>query len=387
MDLVPGSSDVWWATVNAPDDVSTLYQFQSRLVPVPEGIDKPLHDPEVMSRYVAELTEVGFADPVNPTSFGVEQEVGVEGEEGSGAGEAADDPRAAGDLTEHGADREERASRKWESALTLPGAAAFPWHDPVAEPGRIDRRRITSDVLGNTRTVEVWTPAGVVDTTGLPAVVLLDGEGMRDERMRVELIFDNLVARAAIPPFVGVLVHNASPTSRMHEYPCNAKFATFVADELLPTLRIEYRFTADPSAIALGGYSYGGLASDWVGLTRPDAIGAVLSMSASLWWGKRPDNAGPGDDSLGRDDRTEWLTRTVGQAPDLAARFWIDVGQLEDAPLPFADGADQVSANRRFRDVLGANGYRVVGYREQPGGHDLLNWRRTLPDGLMALLA
>jgi hypothetical protein len=69
-----------------------------------------------------------------------------------------------------------------------------------------------------------------------------------------------------------------------------------------------------------------------------------------------------------------------------AARFWIDVGKLEDAPVPVARGVSQLSANRTFRDTVLRNGYRVAGYREQPGGHDLFNWRRTLPDGLIALL-
>ena len=43
-----------------------------------------------------------------------------------------------------------------------------------------------------------------------------------------------------------------------------------------------------------------------------------------------------------------------------------------------------LQANRHFRDVLQARGYRVV-YHEINAGHDPLNWQTTLPDLLLAL--
>ena len=381
MNLIPGTDDVWWAEVVAPDDISTPYQFQTRTVPLPVAADRPLLDPRVLTQFMAELEEVGFGDPANPSSYVQAWDEGAVDSDGSADARPSVPPVA----TVGG------ATRGRDSELTLPGAAPYPWHDAVARRGQIVRTRVASSLLRNSRTIEIWVPPGSERTecyASLPVVLLLDGEGLRGERMRVDLIFDNLLARGAVPPFLGVLIHNAGPMTRMREFPCNAAFATFVADELLAMLRSRYRITGDPTQVVIGGYSYGGLAADWIGLTRPDAVGAVLSMSASLWWGKRPDNAAADDESVGRDDRPEWLTRTMPPA-SLArrpARFWIDVGRLESAPLPQADGMTQVAANRNFRDRLRQHGYPIVGYREQPGGHDLLNWRRTLPDGLIALL-
>jgi len=41
----------------------------------------------------------------------------------------------------------------------------------------------------------------------------------------------------------------------------------------------------------------------------------------------------------------------------------------------------QIDAVRQFRDVLIAGGYDVK-YLEFAGGHDFLEWRKTLPDAL-----
>jgi enterochelin esterase family protein len=67
----------------------------------------------------------------------------------------------------------------------------------------------------------------------------------------------------------------------------------------------------------------------------------------------------------------------------LPLRFHLDAGLLEDQ----RDNAAMtiLQANRTMRDVLLAKGYSVH-YSEFCGGHQYINFRATLPEGLIALL-
>lgn len=363
---VPGADDVWWLDVTAPEDVSVSYQYQ-RFRVRPPAADAGTPEETELQRFVRNWQRAGYADDVNPHSHPLEEPAEVAVRTGRAF-------RGRGSAT----------ARLWESELTLPGATPYPWHNPDVEAGTMTYSRMRSAILDNERTVAVWTPPNP-PAGPLPAVVLLDGEAMHGRRARIDLIFANLVATHAVPPFIGVLVHNATETSRLKEYPCNPAFAAFLADELLPGLRDSHPIAAEPARVAVGGFSYGGLASNFAALTRPEVFGCALSMSASLWWGVRPAAADDQDFSQGRDDQPQWLTRQVAPAGPGAPRFWLDVGLLETGTISHAADLDMVTVNRRFRDVLQANGYQVVGYREQPGGHDLFNWRRTLPEGMVAL--
>jgi enterochelin esterase-like enzyme len=57
----------------------------------------------------------------------------------------------------------------------------------------------------------------------------------------------------------------------------------------------------------------------------------------------------------------------------------MEVGQFE-SDIHF----NMVVENRRIRDVLLAKGYEVT-YSEYNGGHDMVCWRGSLADGLIAL--
>ena len=64
----------------------------------------------------------------------------------------------------------------------------------------------------------------------------------------------------------------------------------------------------------------------------------------------------------------------------MPVRFFLSVGRDEIVP----SGANGVSDIRQLRDALGDRGYDVK-YEEIEGQHDPINWRLTLPDGLIAL--
>jgi enterochelin esterase-like enzyme len=72
--------------------------------------------------------------------------------------------------------------------------------------------------------------------------------------------------------------------------------------------------------------------------------------------------------------------RQFATTPRSRLRFYLDAGSFEGG-----EGGGNLGTTRFLRDVLRAKGYSVD-YREFIGGHDYVNWRGTLADGLIALL-
>ncbi|MEJ7653978.1 MAG: alpha/beta hydrolase-fold protein, partial [Chloroflexia bacterium] len=155
------------------------------------------------------------------------------------------------------------------------------------------------------------------------------------------------------------------------ELTCNPLFTDVLADELLPWAGAHRSITTDPSLTIVAGSSYGGLASAYAAMRRPEVFGAVLSQSGSYWW--KP----------ALDDELEQLIREYEKAPRLPVRYYLDVGLLEDHSV--RGGSSPVQSNRRMRVVLHSKGYDVH-YAEYSGGHDTVCWQGTLADGLIALL-
>ena len=260
------------------------------------------------------------------------------------------------------------------SLVELPGAPPQPWikRSPDTPAGKLEEKRIKSAILNNERKAWVYTPPGY-KTDGEPygLLVLFDGVAYT-LLVPTHLILDNLLAKGQIPPLVAVVLDNPTPTSRSDEMPCNPRFSDFLAKEVVPWMRENYRVTSNPNQTIVAGSSYGGLAATYAGFHHSEVFGNVISQSASFWWKPKGDA------------EHEWLTRQFAVSARLPVRFYLDVGLMETGPTP-DNGPNMVVVNRHMRDVLLAKGY-FVHYREFNGGHEYLNWRGTLADALLALV-
>jgi len=330
---LPGS-DVWYRTIEAPSDVRTTY----RLAP-----NDPLTLPAQVSDW-EERTHGWLPDPLNPAVHHAVQ------------------------YTDRGNDVPAPAS-----VLELPDAAPQPWvaPRPNTPAGETELLSFRSATLGNERRVWLYTPAGYDPTAGpYPLLVLFDGFAYT-HTIPTPTILDNLIAAGRIPPLVAVMPDSVSRAARDAELTCNPLFTDVLADELLPWAGAHRSITTDPSLTIVAGSSYGGLASAYAAMRRPEVFGAVLSQSGSYWW--KP----------ALDDEPEQLIREYEKAPRLPVRYYLDVGLLEDHSV--RGGPSPVQSNRRMRDVLHSKGYDVH-YAEYSGGHDTVCWQGTLADGLIALL-
>jgi enterochelin esterase family protein len=269
------------------------------------------------------------------------------------------------------------------SPLELPDAPPQPWLEPQPgiATGEVTSHRFASSILGNERDVFVYTPAGF-SHDGEPSALLVHFDAQwRDLPMQVPATLDKLIAAGAIAPVVAVFLDNVD---RWNELPCNADFARAVATELIPWVREQFHAGLTPDVVVAAGQSYGGLASLWLALQHPDAVGNVLSQSGSFWWG--PDFVEIEKSMvLGDAPRFGWLIDEVARRPAVPVRIWMEAGAMELVISPRGYIPTLFGANRHMEQVLRLKGYDVH-FREYAGAHDFVTWRGSLPDGLIHLL-
>ena len=281
------------------------------------------------------------------------------------------DPRGVGmKLDPHNKNQRFNVSR-----ADLPGAPPQPWIEAKADvpKGKVVPITIASKLLSEDRKAGVYTPAGFDPKKKYPLVIVFDGEvyGLGEGAMiPLPTILDNLIAAKAIPPVVAALVANQG--TRERDLPGSAPFSAFLANELVPKLRAEFRAGMTPADTIVTGSSFGGLCSAYTALHHSNVIGNVLSQSGSYQY-----KQGAIGNDISPFVEGGWLTRDYAAAKKLPIRFYLDVGRFEE---------DLLTSNRHMRDVLVAKGYKVT-YAEFSGGHDYWIWRHTIADGLIALLS
>ncbi len=323
-------TDIWYRTERLPNDARFTYSFVINFTK-PEAGDKATE-----TKLLSQLRR----DPFNPRTY---------------------------------------PSPPNSTIVELPAAPPQAWIKPLpgVSSGEVKAHKIKSEILKEERAIKVYTPAGY-DPKGKPSGLLIyfDGEVV-PLLIPLPTILDNLIAREKIPPMVAVMVN--SQETRNRDLTCSAPFADFLATELVTWARSKFNVSADPEQTVVSGFSLGGLSAAYSGLRHPEVFGNVLSQSGSFWY---YDGWKDLTDFFENNIYTDsgWLTRQFAKSPRRPLRFFMEVGTLEQG-IPI----NMVLENRRLHDVLVAKGYEV-NYSEYNGGHDLLCWRGSLADGLIALI-
>lgn len=291
-----------------------------------------------------------------------------------------------------------------QSIIELSKAPPEPWLTlrPSVPQGQIEKRSIRSDVQRVTRELTVYTPAGYSRTgRSLPLVVLFDGAdyveqgsafGPSPDWHGLEM-WNNLIFERRMSPMVIVMVHNL-PSRRLFDLIANEKFGRFLATELVPWARREYNVTSDARRTVVGGFSAGGFAATYMGITHPEVFGNVLSISGALWWSPQHNGGicgGVCADSSSEppvensDATTEgnYVAQLALQRPAPKTRFYLSAGTFEVDRN--GEGAAILPENRHLRDILRARGVEVI-FNQFVGGHEIPGWRYSLADGLQKLL-
>jgi gluconolactonase len=162
--------------------------------------------------------------------------------------------------------------------------------------GKVTRHTWTSTIFpGTTRDYWVYVPAQYLADKPACVMVFQDGGGYANEkgRMRLPVVFDNLIHDRGMPVTIGIFVNpgvlpSAGPNqpgrpNRSFEYDAvSDRYARFLVEEILPEVGKTWNLSRDPNDRAICGGSSGGICAFTAAWFRPDAFRRVLSFVGSF---------------------------------------------------------------------------------------------------------
>lgn len=167
-------------------------------------------------------------------------------------------------------------------------------NDPIPDH---DTFTIESKKVGETRTMNVWTPPGYKESKdSLPVLYMPDG-GLKEDFPHVANTLAELVAAKKIQPLILVGIENTQrrrdvtgPTEVAKDKEIapvvggSENFRAFIKDELFDEISKRYRTTNEKGII---GESLAGLFVTETFLLYPDMFDYYIAFDPSLWWNNK----------------------------------------------------------------------------------------------------
>jgi len=195
------------------------------------------------------------------------------------------------------------------------------------------------------------------------AVIFLDGE-LYLEKVKTVQVLRQLHAEKNIPSTMAVFVSSNSPAARHSDYTCDADYATFLAQDVVPWILNSHGEIGCERMIIVG-LSLSGLAAAYAALTHQSQFHSAICQSPSFWW------------------NDECLYSSLPPATDSRTAFWVSVGNQETErgvshpPSGMLQKKSQIEACQHGCNALRDAKYNV-NYRVFQGGHDPERWREDL---------
>ncbi len=157
-----------------------------------------------------------------------------------------------------------------------------------------DSFTIESKLVGETRTINVWTPEGyATHADSLPVLYMADG-GLKEDFPHIANTLSVLIRTKMIPPFILVGIENTQrrrdltgPTDVDEDKKIapvvggSEKFRAFISEELFSEINKRYRTTAKKGIL---GESASGLFVMETFFLKPELFDYFIAFDPSLWW-------------------------------------------------------------------------------------------------------
>jgi enterochelin esterase-like enzyme len=257
-----------------------------------------------------------------------------------------------------------------QSVLETEGYVTPNWTypDPAAVSGELVDLRIASKALRREAHVTIYVPARMRRDRRMPLMVVHDGGDFLNHSS-MATVLDNLMHRRLMMDCVVAFTH---PGDRLREYGASLAHSRFLTNELVPQVEGTFRLRADPGGRVLMGASFGGVAALSAAVRAPGFYGGLLLESPSLRF-----TAAPAAHEYGRvfEPVVRFVNKIRARPERVADRIFLTYGVFEPLAEP----------DRAMVEVLGkmTGEMRVV---EALDGHNWINWRDRLLDGLGWLL-
>ncbi|MCB1052711.1 MAG: enterochelin esterase, partial [Acidobacteria bacterium] len=147
--------------------------------------------------------------------------------------------------------------------------------DPETRPGSLHELTVPHTALGSAKTVQLYLPARFRKTRRYPLLIVHDGfDYMKFAALKT--ILDNMIHRGELAPLIAVLTQS---DDRLKEYAGYQPHAQFIAEDLVPLIEGKLPLRARPDSRCLMGASFGGVASLSTAWYYPGMFGRLLLQS------------------------------------------------------------------------------------------------------------
>ncbi len=205
-----------------------------------------------------------------------------------------------------------------------------------------DSLKLNSVLVGEIRTINVWTPPGYSDSTDAFPVMYMPDGGIKEDFPHIANTMSELIRKGSIPPMILVGIENTQrrrdltgPTEVEKDKKIapvvggSEKFRAFISEELFPEINKRYR-TTDAKGII--GESVAGLFIVETFFIEPDMYDYYIAMDPSLWWN---------DHELVRNAK-DYLVKM----PSKEKRFWFAGSDAKDISKHTKDLAEILEAEK-----------------------------------------
>jgi enterochelin esterase family protein len=238
--------------------------------------------------------------------------------------------------------------------------------DPTARRGTLVGGVIPKTRFGDDRPVQIYVPAEARPGKRYPLLIVHDGADFLHYGT-MKTVLDNLIHRHEVAP---LLVCFTSGGSRNVEYAANATHADFLRFDLLPWLEAHYPVLPGVEHRGLMGASFGGVASLFAAVRHPDVWGRLLLQSGSFAF----TDIGDHDRGVLWDPIVKFVNGFREESAPLHARVYQSCGTFESL----------IYYNRSLVPLFQKCAEAHM-FNEAPDGHNWINWRDRLREGLTFL--